>query len=185
MLKMLKTLNPLKRSKKLISLSLLISSFACTPALAETESLPAEQARFSIEAGVGIELIVPYFKTRVAYRLPFFDDRLDVLLDYSPHVYHPSTYYDSQVLMIGSRYYFQTQGWFQPYAVAQTGVMFHLAAPGIAGGGPIEPGIHDFMLQAGVGIDLMPMPNLGLNAQITSGLGGWLLRPELNLKVAF
>lgn len=161
-------------------LSLCFLTLLSPMALAE----PTERPRISIEAGAAISDFFPNFHGRVSYRLPMFEDRLDLLIDYSPIVKTAQPMYTSQVLMAGTRYYFLTEDLWQPYAVLTAGAMYHLAGNNTPTGTGYEGGLDLFMLQVGVGIDLMIHRHIGLNAQLTSGLGG-LARPELNAKIAF
>jgi hypothetical protein len=141
-----------------------------------SETIAVEPVRrFSFDVGGGLNLIKPFIQARLGYRLPVFDDRIDLMLSYSPlggDLNASSKEWSFQTVQVGGKFYFFTEGWFQPYAVLMGGLNFYSN----------NLSQEDFWqntystILPGLGADFMITPWFGFNAQIL------MLRPELNFK---
>lgn len=182
-------------------LSLVLVSVLAAPTVSRAEDLGEEMPsasvtmsefdaikRFALEAGAGVNVILPFLNLRGTYRLPTLEDKLDVFVGFQPVV---ANYHIQQGLEAGARYYFMNTGWFQPYATASAGFHFSVMSSTIGDaanpqpGTVMGPGVRDFYLTGGLGADFMFNEAVGLNTQLlgTTLLGA--LRPEINLKLKF
>lgn len=179
-----------------LALSFLCASLSTAPALARKQAEPApEPQRWSLEAGIGANVLIPYLSTRLTYRLPVLQNQIDVFLEAQPFnpVIAGSTGLIAQELGLGGRYYFATEGGFRPYATLLTGLNFTLTDQP-TGVGTTRPAglIAPPFLYIGAGADFMWNEHWGLNLQLLGGAGGIIyipqgigIRPEVNLKYVF
>lgn len=155
------------------------------PVQAEETSDKPEVKRFAIEAGLGINLYLPFAQLRASYRLPYNDNRWDVNLSHSIGAATDSFLYISS---LGTKYYFADNNpkpevfTFQPFLSGAIGASYRFKNPKDIMptlGGLIWPTIL-----LGVGTDLHIIDNLQLSVGLYTG-HPIHFRPELNLKVRF
>ena len=127
--------------------------------------------RFSLQADVGLNAVLPLAEGQIAYRLPALDNRLEVFAAYQP--WAPSLATASLSLVsLGARYYWGGDDIWRPFALAAVGD----AMSSTSGAGSNVPAG-----MAGLGLDWMPM--LGLTGNVTVGFP-MLLRPEIGVRLA-
>ena len=170
--------------KKLISV-LLILSASTLPVLSEEIIEKPSVKRFGIEAGLGLNVFLPFLQLRASYRLPYNDNRWDVNLSHSIGAsFGPALYISS----LGTKYYFADNNpkpeifTFQPFLSGAIAASYYFNSSNDKwpkGIGSIGPAIF-----LGIGTDLHIIDNLQLSGAVYTGYPA-LFRPELNLKVRF
>jgi hypothetical protein len=143
---------------------------AAAPAALAAEPVP----RLGFTALVaGNALIIPSAGFRLSYRLPALADRLDVFAGWDP-MNAALTTAQVQFAHVGLRYYFLTEGAWQPHALASGGVTY-FTNPTVSYDGPFAA--------LGVGTDWMPTRNFGLTGSVTANYP-MTVRLELGAKLA-
>jgi hypothetical protein len=150
-------------------LAVSLSAAAASAALA-AEPVP----RFGFTALVaGNALVVPSAGFRLSYRLPVLADRLDVFAGWDPMNLALTTA-QLQFAHVGARYYFLTEGAWQPHALASGGVTY-FTNPAMSYNGPFAA--------LGIGTDWMPTRHFGLTGNVTANYP-MTVRLELGAKLA-
>lgn len=164
---------------KKIIYALLILSVSTSPVLSEEIIEKPNVKRFGIEAGLGLNLFLPFAQLRASYRLPYNDNRWDINLSHSLGAAIGPVLYISS---LGTRYYFADNNpkpemfTFQPFLGGSMGAGYNYSNNKFGLLGPI--------ISAGIGTDLHIIDNLQLSGGLYTGYPV-LFRPELNLKVRF
>lgn len=151
----------------------LVAPWLTGPAWAQAPEFPSATRRVSLELGAGLGNTTPFAHARLNYRLPAFNDRVDLFLDQTFVSFTPIGALFVQTTLVGAKYYFWQQRPFAAFAGAGGGLSYGL------GLGGVSPG---FM--AGFGGDWSFSDafaaSLGIYGTFPIGF-----RPELNLKLAF
>ena len=171
--------------KKAILALCIITLLAPLAQAQEEASSETKVERFGIEAGMGLNLILPFFHTKFSYRLPVLKDQVDLFLDYTFFNTAPVGTTWQQIPLFGSKYYFQTSGDIRSWAGAALGYSFLVGGPVVGNDGTVDiTTFQGVVAQAGVGMDQMFNDNFGLSSAIyiSYPMG---IRPEINFKVAF
>jgi hypothetical protein len=147
-------------------------------AAAAPAALAAEPAQSVPRIGftalvAGNALIIPSAGVRLSYRLPVLADRLDVFAGWDP-MNAAMTTAQLQIAHVGVRYYFLTEGAWQPHALASGGVTY-FTNPTMSYDGPFAA--------LGIGTDWMPTRNFGLTGNVTANYP-MTVRLELGAKLA-
>jgi hypothetical protein len=155
---------------------LLAVSLGASVAPAALAATPTDRAvpRFGFTALVaGNALFIPSAGYRLSYRLPAFADRLDVFAGWDP-MNAAFTTAQVQFAHVGLRYYFLTEGAWQPHALASGGVTY-FTNPTMSYDGPFGA--------LGIGTDWMPTRHFGLTGNVTANYP-MTVRLELGAKLA-
>jgi len=164
----------------------LIALFTLSAAVkAEETSDNPEVKRFAIEAGLGINLYLPFSQLRASYRLPYNDNRWDINLSHSIGAATSSFLYVSS---LGTKYYFADNNpkpgefTFQPFLSGAIGAAYRFKDPKDIM--PILGGLIWPTILLGIGTDIHIVDNFQLSGALYTG-HPIFFRPELNLKVRF
>ncbi|PIQ25879.1 hypothetical protein COW36_22345 [bacterium (Candidatus Blackallbacteria) CG17_big_fil_post_rev_8_21_14_2_50_48_46] len=171
--------------KMLFALLAAFFVFGTSPAHAETQNAaPPEHHPFSLEAGAGMNGVLPFFHAKMGWRLPGLDEKLETYLDYSFWNLGQSPAM-LQVVLLGGKYYFQPMGQIHPFVGLNAGLTYLVGGPVVGNPGFVDPtSMMGWVLQAGGGIDLMMTDHFGFSGAVYLGYPFWV-RPELNLRWAF
>lgn len=161
-------------------LKLALASAIFQPCAALAAELPADSP--SPVKRFGLSLMAGFFSGgQLSYRLPVLDDRVDVFVTAAPLVIanYRAGETPHQGLFLGGRYFFAQDGLFRPYVAGELGSSFQLPGNGFAGQ------IGTIATMAGLGTDLMLLPNLGLTLTAWSSLTALGFSPEAGIKFVF
>lgn len=162
---------------------LLMLSDSSGAALAETVG-KSIQSRYSVEAGAGLNGVLPFFRAKLGWRLPLPEHPLETYLDYSFWNLGQSPAL-LQVGLLGVKYYLPQAGQIHPFLGLNMGMTYLIGGPVVGNPGFVDPtSMMGWVLQGGAGLDLMMNEQLGFSSALYFGYP-FIVRPELNLRWAF
>ena len=175
----MKSINSKAKKVLILASSIFILLSGAQPIKAEEQN--SNVKRFGIEAGIGGNTFLPFAQGKISYRLPLLDDKLDV---FGAHSIGSGMGEYIQISMLGAKYYFLTNGLFQPYVGAGGGFAFTAGGVTSVSNIPFSPNFLGPLFIVGGGNDFMFLDNLGISIGVYTGYPIYF-RPELNIKVIF
>ncbi|MFN8670764.1 MAG: hypothetical protein U0457_01620 [Candidatus Sericytochromatia bacterium] len=186
----------LKSKKMFVSFALGISYIFFANNVKAEENKVNSIERFSIEAGGGLNLVLPFAHAKIGYILPTEKNNLQVIGEYS-FLNLGMSLTQFQSFYLGVNYYLNEKQFFNPFISASIMSGFHLEGTDIRNPNvKINSSYKGETLFAGIGSDFMLNKNIGISTLINfalvsrevdlnrfSYING--IRPEVNLKVCF
>lgn len=159
----------------------LVATTLCTLP-AHADETPAFRPTVSRQGGGGLSLYMPFAQAQVGWRLPVGDHHWELIA--SQTLWHGTwTSAMPAYSLLGARYYLNTTGDWQTFAVATAGAGYNL--PYTTSSGDTREGRFLYPVAgAGMGFDWMPWDHLGLSGQILVAYP-MFLRPKLSVRTAF
>ena len=130
--------------------------------------------RLGIDAGLGVNLFLPFAQAQLLYRLPALDDRLELFIGHSIGMTLGDSY--TQAGLAGLKYYISNTGFIQPFISLGGGVGFQFAKSSFQA---VQP-----LFTAGLGADFMFSDNFGAYVDVESGFP-IVFRPGVGIKLLF
>lgn len=159
--------------------ALLVMIIGASPV--QAKNLQKVEYSYSIEAGTGLNGVLPFFHAKLGWHLPLSDYAMETYLDYSFWNLGQSPAF-LQLGLLGLKYYLPEMGQIYPFLGLNTGISYVIGGPVVGNPGFVDPtSMMGWVLQAGAGVDLMMNEHLGFSGALYLGYP-FIVRPELNLR---